>query len=116
MTAQTTFDVNATSIKAGFTSTLDKIAGIVNKYGKTHLSLVGHTDSTGSASYNQKLSERRAASVKNYLLNVGVIPQRLSSYGVGESEPRASNTTASGRTLNRRVVIIIEPIIEGEQE
>jgi outer membrane protein OmpA-like peptidoglycan-associated protein len=111
MTAQTSFAVNSAQIKPGFYSTLDKIAKIVNKYGKTHLDLVGYTDSTGSAAYNKKLSDRRASSVLGYLRNRGVIPQRLSAYGMGEEKPRASNATAAGRALNRRVEIIIEPVV-----
>ena len=59
MTAQTAFDIDSTQIKPGFESTLNKISGIVNKYGKTHISLVGHTDNTGTNAYNQALSERR---------------------------------------------------------
>ncbi|MBI1424091.1 MAG: OmpA family protein [Gammaproteobacteria bacterium] len=112
MTAQTSFDVNSSTIKPGFYSTMDKIAKIVNKYGKTSLTLVGYTDNTGSAAYNKKLSERRAASVLAYLQNQGVIPQRLNAYGMGEERPRASNSTAAGRAMNRRVEIIIEPIVE----
>lgn len=111
MTAQTSFAVNSAQIQQGFYSTMDKIASIVNKYGKTHLTLVGYTDSTGSASYNKQLSKRRADSVMNYLLNRGVIPQRLSTIGMGEERPRASNATAAGRALNRRVEIIIEPVV-----
>jgi len=111
MTAQTSFDVNSSRIKPGFYSTLDKIAKIVNKYGKTQLSLVGFTDSTGSASYNKRLSEQRAASVLEYLRNKSVIPQRLSATGMGEERPRASNATPSGRALNRRVEIYIEPVV-----
>lgn len=115
MTAQTAFDFDSTNIKPGFQPSMDKIAQIVKKYGKTHLSLVGHTDSTGSHTYNQGLSERRAHSVHDYLRQQGVIPQRLAYYGMGEEQPRADNATARGRTLNRRVEIIIEPIREGAQ-
>lgn len=111
MTAATSFDVNSTVIKPGFTSTLDKIASIINKYGKTHLSLVGHTDSTGSRSYNQRLSEQRAEAIHQYFLSRNVIPQRMSVYGMGEDKPRASNATAAGRQQNRRVEIIIEPVV-----
>jgi len=111
MTAQTAFDVNSTRIKSGFNKTMNKMAYVVNKYGKTHLNIVGHTDSQGSKQYNQKLSEQRAASVEGYLSNKGVIPQRLSIYGAGEGEPRANNSTASGRVLNRRVEVIIEPVV-----
>ena len=112
MTAQTAFDVDSTNIKSGFRPSMGKISNIVIKYGKTHLTIVGHTDSTGSRSYNQQLSEKRAASVQNFLGSQGVIPQRMSAYGMGEDKPRASNSSEHGRTLNRRVEIIIEPIVE----
>jgi len=112
MTAQTAFDVDSTNIKSGFRPSMGKISNIVIKYGKTHLTIVGHTDSTGSRSYNQQLSERRAASVQSFLGSQGVIPQRMSAYGMGEDKPRASNANEHGRTLNRRVEIIIEPIVE----
>lgn len=111
MTAQTAFEVNSTNIKSGFNPTMKKIAYIVNKYGKTHLNIVGHTDSTGSRAYNQKLSERRASSIQRYLSSKKVIPQRMTIYGLGEDSPRASNKTDAGRRLNRRVEIIIEPVV-----
>lgn len=113
MTAHTAFNIDSTTLKEGFKPSMGKIAGVVNKYGKTHLNLVGHTDNTGSRSHNQALSERRAQSVQAFLGSQGVIPQRMSVYGMGEDKPRASNATEHGRTLNRRVEIIIEPIVEG---
>jgi len=112
MTAQTAFNVDSTNIKQGFHPTMGKIANIVNKYGKTHLNIVGHTDSTGSRTYNKQLSERRADSVRGFLGSQGVIQERMSIYGAGEDNPRASNSTEHGRTLNRRVEIIIEPVME----
>jgi outer membrane protein OmpA-like peptidoglycan-associated protein len=111
MTSSTAFDIDRADIKPGFYSTLDKISAIVNKYGKTRLDIAGHTDDTGSDMHNQRLSERRAASVESYLLAGQVIPERLSSRGFGESQPIASNATEYGRTLNRRVDITIEPIV-----
>jgi len=65
----------------------------------------GHTDSTGSAAYNQKLSERRAATVKAYLVGRGIAAERVKSVGYGETQPRASNDTPEGRAQNRRVEI-----------
>lgn len=115
MTGQTAFEFDSSTIKPGFYGTMNTISDIVNKYGKTHLSIVGHTDSTGPASYNQQLSLRRAGAVEQYLRNEGVIPQRLSVYGMGEEEPRASNATEAGRRLNRRVEIIIEPVVIPER-
>lgn len=112
MSSESSFDVNSTAIKPNFRSTLGEIAKIVNKYGKTHLSLVGHTDSTGSKSYNQRLSEQRAAAIQTYFRSLKVIPQRMTIYGMGEDKPRASNATALGRRQNRRVEIIIEPLVE----
>lgn len=111
MTSQTAFNVDSTSIKSGFNPTMNKIAYVVNKYGKTHLNIVGHTDSTGSRAYNQRLSENRARSVEQYLGDKKVIPQRMTAYGLGEDNPRADNKTESGRRMNRRVEIIIEPIV-----
>ncbi|MCG6940096.1 MAG: OmpA family protein [Thiohalocapsa sp.] len=111
MTSSTAFDVDSTTIKPGFYSTLDKISAVVNKYGKTRLDIAGHTDNTGSEAYNQDLSERRAAAVQSYLLADQVIPQRLTSEGYGELRPVATNDTEYGRTLNRRVDITITPIV-----
>lgn len=111
MTSATAFDVNSTRIKPGFDATLNKIAEVLVTYGKTKLEIVGYTDNTGSPAYNQRLSERRARQVEDYLGGRGVLPQRMSAYGLGESHPRASNATAGGRTLNRRVEILIKPIV-----
>ncbi|MGH8771156.1 MAG: OmpA family protein [Pyrinomonadaceae bacterium] len=111
MTNQTAFDVNSDVIKPGFHSTVDKMAEVMNKYGKTTLSIVGHTDSTGSAQHNQDLSERRAQAVQQAFLQRGVIQERLSTAGRGESEPRASNSTDAGKQMNRRVEIVVEPVV-----
>ena len=111
MTSATAFDIDSSQIQTGFHSTLEKISVVLNKYGKTELVIVGHTDSTGSDAYNQALSERRASSVENYLLARNVIPQRLSAYGKGESQPLASNQTVEGRLINRRVEIYVVPLV-----
>ncbi len=111
MTGATAFEVDSDVIQPGFYSTLDKIANILNRYGKTQLVIVGHTDSTGSDQHNQQLSESRAAAVQQYFLNQGVLPQRLSSYGRGKWEPIASNATPEGRQQNRRVDITIVPVV-----
>ncbi len=76
--------------------------------------IIGHTDSTGSRAYNQKLSERRAEAVKRALLARNVTPERITTAGAGEDHPRASNATPEGRRKNRRVEIIIEPVVEPE--
>lgn len=112
MTDQTAFEIDSAQIKPGFEPSMDKIAAIVNRYGKTHLMIVGHTDNTGSHQHNQALSERRAGAVQNYFRSKNVIPERLASMGKGETEPRASNSSESGRRLNRRVEIFIDPIVD----
>lgn len=111
MTDQTAFAVDSAEIKPRFHSTMDKIANVLNRYGKTTLTIVGHTDNTGSTQHNQALSERRAQAVHDYFQQKGVVAQRLESYGQGEGAPRATNATAEGRQLNRRVEIYIEPIV-----
>ncbi len=107
MTGETAFEVDSDQIKPGFYSTMDKIAAVVNRYGKTRLDIVGHTDDTGSAAHNQALSERRAGAVEDYLLDDNVYPRRMTSEGDGQVRPIASNATPYGRRLNRRVDITI---------
>ena len=114
MTEQSAFDVDSSTVKGSFYSTMDKIAAVINRYGKTQLTIVGHTDNTGSQQHNQELSERRAQAVDNYFMQKNVNPQRLDAYGRGFSEPRASNATAAGRAQNRRVEIFIEPVVASQ--
>jgi outer membrane protein OmpA-like peptidoglycan-associated protein len=113
MTNQTAFDVNSTEIKAGFQSTMDKLSDVVIRYGKTTLTVVGHTDSSGAEDYNQKLSEGRALSVARYFESRNVNPVRLATSGKGETQPIAKNSSESGRQANRRVEIYVEPVVEG---
>lgn len=112
MTANTSFDSNSSEIKPAFHSTMDKIADVLVRYGKTYLVIIGHTDNVGTTEYNQGLSERRAGAVREYLQNQGVVSQRLEILGKGESEPRAANTSEGGRSLNRRVEILVEPVVQ----
>jgi outer membrane protein OmpA-like peptidoglycan-associated protein len=109
MPANITFATGQSYITSGFYETLDAIARVLNKYEKTLLSIEGHTDSQGSAEFNQNLSEQRAGSVKQYLTNQDIIASRLKTTGYGESRAIADNTTANGRALNRRVEIQIIP-------
>lgn len=113
MTNQTAFETDSTEIKPGFRSTMDKLADVVVRYQKTTLTVVGHTDNVGGDAYNQRLSERRALSVAQYLEARRVNGMRLATAGKGESQPVASNATASGRQLNRRVEIYVEAVVEG---
>jgi outer membrane protein OmpA-like peptidoglycan-associated protein len=111
MTNQTAFDTNSADIKPGFYTTMDKLSDIVIRYGKTALTVVGHTDSKGSEHYNLDLSQRRAQSVVDYFKSKDVNPARLTAVGKGESEPVAGNDNEVGRQANRRVEILVEPIV-----
>jgi outer membrane protein OmpA-like peptidoglycan-associated protein len=113
MTSQTAFETDSSAIKPGFHSTLDKLADVVVRYGKTSLTIVGHTDNVGSGPYNQGLSERRARSVAQHFESKNVDPVRLALVGKGESAPVAANTSESGRQRNRRVEIYVEPVVQG---
>ncbi len=111
MTSTTGFDTDSSVLKPGYTPTLNKIARVLNQYGKTTVSVIGHTDSVGTDAYNQGLSERRAQSVLDYFAGQNVNPLRLESYGRGETEPRSDNGTEAGRQLNRRVELWILPVV-----
>ncbi len=105
-----TFAVDSTTISPSFQSTLDQIATSLKTYPDSLIDVYGHTDSTGSDTYNQGLSERRAKAVADYLAMRGVSSARIRSQGFGEQYPVASNETAEGRALNRRVEIKITPV------
>ncbi|HDK38342.1 MAG TPA: OmpA family protein [Thiolapillus brandeum] len=113
--SEVSFDFDSTAIRHGFQDTLDKLANVLQKYDKTVIHVVGHTDSVGSEEYNQRLSERRARSVGEYLMSRGVNGSRVRMEGRGEREPRATNATEAGRQLNRRVEIYLKPIVEGQE-
>ncbi len=112
MPGNITFALDSANINADFYDILDSVALVLNEYDKTMVEVAGHTDSTGSEEYNQDLSERRAASVADYLRSRKVRGDRLLEVGAGESYPVASNATAAGRQLNRRVEITIVPLTE----
>jgi outer membrane protein OmpA-like peptidoglycan-associated protein len=111
MTSATAFDTNSTAVKAGFHPTLNKIAEVVNKYGKTSITIEGHTDSVGSDQANQVLSEKRAQAVQEYFESHKVASQRLTAVGKGEKEPVADNSNEAGRQRNRRVELLLEPVV-----
>lgn len=110
MPGNITFDLNESSIKSSFGGTLESVALVLREYDKTIIQIEGHTDSSGSDSYNQLLSERRASSVRDFLLNQGIEPKRTRAVGYGERYPVASNDTASGREQNRRVELTLVPM------
>ena len=101
------FDHDSDVIKGAARDNLIKLAESLNKNPQTDLMIVGHTDATGTDSYNQSLSERRARSAKNFLVSQGVSAGRVQIAGRGETEPIDSNETAAGKQLNRRVEVAI---------
>jgi len=103
------FDVNSATLKPGAYDEINRVSNVLNQYPQTNIMIAGHTDSTGSESHNQQLSERRAEAVKNALMGNGVSPMRMRTIGYGESRPIADNSTEFGRQLNRRVEITITP-------
>jgi len=109
-----TFAVDSTTISPSFRAALDDVAASLQKYPNSLVDVMGHTDSTGSDSYNLDLSRRRAEAVANHLTSRGVSRARLATIGYGEQYPRADNTTEEGRALNRRVEIRITPISQEE--
>ncbi len=102
------FDLNKATIRDESEETLQSIADIMQEYPNTDFHIEGHTDSTGAESYNQELSQRRADSVMNFLIDAGIPTDRLSATGYGESQPIATNNTNEGRQQNRRVEISLE--------
>lgn len=101
------FKVNSSDLQADAKQNIDNLSRILNKYPDTNILVEGHTDSTGTADYNMGLSRRRAESVADYAKGLGVAGSRFSTVGYGETQPIASNATAEGRQLNRRVEIAI---------
>ena len=111
-----TFAFDSAEIEPQFRPTYREIATVLRDYEKTIVHVIGHTDSVGAASYNIDLSERRARAVGLYLRDRGVSGDRLIYEGRGERESIASNETVEGRRQNRRVDIVIKPIVEGREE
>jgi OmpA-OmpF porin, OOP family len=99
------FDFDRSELKPSAVATLDQVAADLRQHGTVRYEVAGFTDSIGSEAYNQSLSERRAESVRAYLVSRGVDSMQLSARGYGESSPVASNATAEGRARNRRVEV-----------
>jgi outer membrane protein OmpA-like peptidoglycan-associated protein len=110
MPGDITFATNSAAISPNFNPVLNDVAVVLNKYEKTVLLIKGHTDDTGSESYNQELSERRANAVKNLLTAYNVNAQRVTTVGMGEFQPKVPNTSDANRQTNRRVELSIQPI------
>lgn len=101
------FDVGRTEIRPALATVLTQFASTLNQHNVTTISIVGHTDSTGSDAINNPLSVERANATRDYLTARGVAPGRISTAGRGEREPLANNDTEAGRAQNRRVEIFI---------
>jgi len=99
------FAFDSAKLRSGSIQKLNEVVDFAKQYPNANLEAAGHTDSIGSEAYNQGVSERRAVSVKGYLVNHGIDGGRISTSGHGETQPVASNKTAVGRAANRRVEI-----------
>lgn len=107
------FEVDKADLKAGAIRNLDKLVEFLQSYPEREIRVEGHTDSTGAAEYNLGLSQRRAASVRDMLLDRGVDAARITTEGLGEEYPVASNNTSAGRQQNRRVeIVLLEPGVD----
>jgi len=109
-----TFAVNSSSLRHGLYNELDRVAQILTAYPQTTILVAGHTDSTGSEEYNMTLSQKRADSVKNALVQRGVAAQRINAVGYGEGQPVGDNETEFGRQQNRRVEVRINPMTQNQ--
>ena len=101
------FGFDRSDLNTGAQTNLNKLVNILQKYPDTDIQIIGHTDSKGSDEYNQGLSQRRSSAVATYLGGQGITSSRLSTKGMGESDPVASNDTEEGRAQNRRVEFVI---------
>lgn len=112
MPGNITFQTNSADINANFYNVLNSVVLVLNEFNKTLIDVSGHTDSTGTDAINQPLSERRAASVGNYLTSQGIDSRRVITTGYGKNRPIASNDTADGRAQNRRVELMLTPLTQ----
>jgi outer membrane protein OmpA-like peptidoglycan-associated protein len=103
------FNSGSASIRESFVETLDKVAKVIAENPNSRVMVVGHTDSTGNADANQRLSVARANSVRDFLVTSGVSSSRITTYGRGSTQPVASNDTETGRAQNRRVEVFVFP-------
>ncbi len=110
MPGNVTFATASSDLRPAFFDVLNSVGLVLDEYDQTVVEVAGHTDSRGSESYNQGLSEQRAQSVADYLSSQGVSAQRIITVGMGESRPVADNSTTDGQQANRRVEITMVPI------
>lgn len=112
MPGNITFATNEATIAPNFVNVLKSVALVLKEYPKTIIEVAGHTDSTGSAQYNQLLSEKRAEAVARVLRQNGVAEERIEVKGYGPNYPIASNSTPQGREQNRRVELTLVPLTQ----
>ena len=110
MPGNVTFATGSSDLSAEFFDVLASVSKVLDEFDQTVIEVAGHTDSTGSESYNQGLSERRAVSVAQYLDSHGIDDERLLTIGAGEQRPVADNDSSAGRQANRRVELTMVPI------
>jgi len=101
------FEIDSYELQPAARSNIESMARILNDYPESNIVIEGDTDSTGASEYNQTLSERRAQAVANYHMRLGIASSRITTIGLGEMNPIASNDTVEGRRLNRRVEVAI---------
>lgn len=101
------FDINKSSLTTQAQANLDKLVPVFNEYAETNIEIFGYTDNTGTPEYNLTLSQKRAESVKVYLVSKGLLTSRFKTSGYGIADPIASNETVEGRSQNRRVEFAI---------
>ncbi len=110
MPGNITFNTGSSDLRPTFFDVLNSVAIVLEEYDRTTVEIAGHTDTTGSTSLNEGLSEERAMSVASYLRSHGVSPTRIRTIGYGEQHPVASNDTSEGRQKNRRVELSLSPV------
>jgi len=110
MPGNVTFQTDSADLRPEFFEVLNSVGIVLQKFNQTAIEVTGHTDNTGSDSYNFTLSERRATTVAHYLQAQGVLATRFSTRGIGENQPIADNATPEGRSQNRRVEIRLIPV------
>ena len=113
MPSNITFASGAASIRPEFYRVLNSVSLVLREYNRTIVNVYGHTDSDGSAEFNQQLSEQRGVNVARYLVSQGTDTRRFHVVGYGEEQPIASNATPDGKSRNRRVEIQISPLTSG---
>ena len=113
MPGNVTFATDSSDLRPAFFDVLNSVSTVLTEYDQTVVEVAGHTDSSGSESYNQGLSERRAGTVAQYLNTQGLVDQRLITVGMGELRPIADNGSNAGKQANRRVEITMVPVTSG---